>query len=445
MKKLEQLIILISVIVVILGMTIVLHVVRERRKADISLTDPNNGAQGLAKDEKEEKKFKLESARNRYFAVERCINKYNDNIKELYPDDNIYYTEIDDEFKIENAKSLYHMLSEESIKDLEITKENIYTKVKGGEMHISALYVKELENNISEYIVFGKLKAYADNKLYDYGYIINVDFNNMSFEIYPYEYMVKNNYTSIEKLEDFKETTESIKKYSDNTISLKNVSDEEMIEKYFSIFKYMLMNDKQELYSVLDEEYRDNRFNNENEFLSYVTDNYNRLISSVLTNYNIEQKGDIKYYIIQDQYGNYYIFEETDLMQYKILLDNHTIDLPQFTEKYNSTRNENKAAMNIEKFKDAINTQDYKYAYEKLATSFKEKNYPTQSSFEEFVKNKLFYRNNFTYTDIEEKNGLYIFKVVVGDLTAKAKEDVTLNVVMQLNEGTDFTMSFSLE
>ena len=267
----------------------------------------------------------------------------------------------------------------------------------------------------------------------------------MTFEIFPYEYMEKNNCTDIEDMDNFKDEIESIKKNSENTFKIQTISDEAMMKEYFDTYKYLLMYDKTELYNVIDEEYKKNKFENENKFVEYTEKYYNRLISSVLSSYSIDEKDGIKYYVIKDQYGNYYIFEETAVMQYKLLLDNHTIDLPQFTEKYNSTRNENKAAMNIEKFKDAINTQDYKYAYEKLDTSFKEKNYPTQDSFEEFVKNKLFDRNNFTYTDIEEKNGLYIFKLVVSDLTAKVKENLTLNVVMQLNEGTDFTMSFSIE
>ncbi len=160
MKNLKKYIMITIGVIIIIVMIILLREKRIRKNADISLSDPDNGPQGiLEEDNEKDEKFELETVRNRFFVIKTCINKYNNNIKELYAEDNPYAGNIDNDFKIENASYLCKMLSDEAIRDLNITNENVYDKLKGGNMHISKLYVKELSDNISEYVALRKIKS----------------------------------------------------------------------------------------------------------------------------------------------------------------------------------------------------------------------------------------------------------------------------------------------
>jgi hypothetical protein len=54
-------------------------------------------------------------------------------------------------------------------------------------------------------------------------------------------------------------------------------------------------------------------------------------------------------------------------MDYKLILDEYTIDLPEFTEKYKKAAPQEKVGMNIEKIISAINNKDYgKYRFNQV-------------------------------------------------------------------------------
>ena len=62
-------------------------------------------------------------------------------------------------------------------------------------------------------------------------------------------------------------------------------------------------------------------------------------------------------------------------MQFKVLLDTYTVDQQEFIKKYDSASDNEKAGYDINKFFDAINANDYTYAYNCLAESFKQNNF----------------------------------------------------------------------
>lgn len=439
-KQIKKYIIVTLIVFLILLMIIILIKHKEQNKAEVHEIERIEEV-GL-----EENKIKQETTRDRYFLVKRCITQYNNSIKYYYGNNSrvLLDSELEEETKKYYTSSLYNMLSEEYIIENSITEANIYDVVTGGEMHINKLYSEELNENITAFIVYGKLKSYKDNKFYDYGYIINIDFNNTTFEIYPYEYMIKYNMTDISKRNSININKETIKKNTNNIVVFKITTDEEMAKEYFDIYKYLLVNDKEGLYDTLDEEYRENRYKSEEDFMDFIDNSFNTMVASIIDEYSVEYDVDYSYYIIKDKKENYYIFKTSAVMEYTLYLDNHTIDLPQFTEKYNSSSTENKVAMNIEKVKDAINTKDYEYIYEKLDSTFKNNNYPNLESFTSYIQNNLYEKNIFAYRNIEEQNDIYFFKVEVSDMEDKNLEIKTINIVMKLNEGTDFTMSFNV-
>ena len=101
--------------------------------------------------------------------------------------------------------------------------------------------------------------------------------------------------------------------------------------------------------------------------------------------------------------------------------------------------------MNIDKFFQMINRQDYKTSYECLAQSYKNNYFKTEESFENYVKNNFFTYNKVSYEDVEQKGDkLYVFTIKLTDLTGENKETKEVTIVMQLNEDLNFEMSFSM-
>ena len=149
-------------------------------------------------------------------------------------------------------------------------------------------------------------------------------------------------------------------------------------------------------------------------------------------------------YVCIDNNGNYYVFNEKSVMNYEIIMDTYTIDLPEFVEKYNSANSQVKVGMNIEKILEAINRKDYQYVYNKLDDTFKSNNYPSLKDFEEEIKEKLFEKNDLEYSNFTQEGNTYIYELKVKNLNNTEDKEKDLTVIMSLKENTDFVMSFNI-
>ncbi len=146
-------------------------------------------------------------------------------------------------------------------------------------------------------------------------------------------------------------------------------------------------------------------------------------------------------YICLDQYGNYYIFTENAIMDYTVILDTYTIDLPEFTEKYDNGTEQQKVALNIDKFMQSINAKDYKYAYGCLADSFKNNYFKTQEEFENYARENFYESNTVGYNEFNTQGDVYTYSVILTD--KNTGEQKTKTFIMRLGEGTNFEMSFN--
>ena len=131
------------------------------------------------------------------------------------------------------------------------------------------------------------------------------------------------------------------------------------------------------------------------------------------------------------------------IIEYEDIIEKYTIDLPQFLEKYEEGNEQVKVGMNIEKFISAINAKDYRYAYNCLADSFKNNYYQTQESFEDYVKNNFFENNKIEYIQFSKEGNNYVYDIKI--LNTQGEEEKQATIIMQLQEGTEFVMSFSIE
>lgn len=236
------------------------------------------------------------------------------------------------------------------------------------------------------------------------------------------------------------EYVEQKKKYGCNEFSLINISTDDLLKMYFNKYKNSILENPEDAFNMLDKEYREKRFGNIEKFKEYITKNYNLIVGTELSSYIADNYDNYTQYVCKDNKGNYYIFRETAVMEYSMLLDTYTIDLPEFAQKYYSATQQQKVALNIEKFIQAINEENYYYAYNCLADSYKNNNFTTQEEFEIYAK-EVFYGSDIEYKVFNTEGEVYTYSVVLTNRNTQEQTNKTF--IMQLGERTEFVMSFN--
>ena len=271
-----------------------------------------------------------------------------------------------------------------------------------------------------------------------------VDMLNRTFKVVPQEY-IKEYITEINIGEELKINLEkSIEKNNYNIFEYENVSDETYIIDIFNEFKKNMMYDYKQAYENLELEYKEKRFGTYEKFEEYAKNNIKNSVIMKLNAYQINKYENYTQYICKDQNENYYIFNETGIMDYTVILDTYTIDLPQFTEKYNNSTDAEKVLLNIQKVFEAINHGDYKYVYNKLDNEFKQNNFPTETEFDNYIKQNLYKNNSISYGKYKTSGNLHIYDINIKNKDDKNSITKTKNIIMRLEEGTDFVMSFNV-
>ena len=163
-----------------------------------------------------------------------------------------------------------------------------------------------------------------------------------------------------------------------------------------------------------------------------------------VSKYDVNKEDDYTQYVCIDSFENNYIFKATSAMKYTVILDTYTIDIPEFTEKYAKANTQEKVILNLNKFMLSLNNKDYKYAYSILANSFKQANFPSLEEFENYAKQTFFDHNAFEYVSYDSNGDTYYtYAVTISDSTGQSIDTVTKTFIIQLNEGTDFVLSFN--
>ncbi len=290
---------------------------------------------------------------------------------------------------------------------------------------------------IMTYSVYGRINS--EEKYYK----VRVDMENMTYELEEISDDIYENLSQI-KLED--DETE-IPNKGDNIFEYEAVSNVDMCRKYLEDFRQKELNNPEEAYSMLDEDYRNERFPTFEEFQEYVNSCRYMIQYSSLSKYDVEIKDNYTEYILVDNYNNSYTIRTTGIWDYTILLDNYTIKVDTYEEEYNKLSIEQKIQANVYIFLQMINTKDYSHAYELLDETFRNNNFATLEEFKEYVNANFFNYNLNTTSDVDISNegSTYIYETTIRSGAGSAAESKHLTVIMQLNEGTDFVMSFSLE
>lgn len=340
-------------------------------------------------------------------------------------------------------ESIYNLLSTEYIESNNITVENVYDYVKDVNENITFVPLDmriSQGQNVDNFLVYGNI-VYMDSQDLEKVYVIvNIDNTNNTFSIEPI------NSEEISNINDFKfeSTLNTIEKNYSNTYLNNNMSDEDISKEKFNNFKLLILRKSEDLFNLLNEEYRNKKFGDYNGFSQYIDSNYDRLRTINLSMYQVTEEDGYKQYVLLDQDDRYYIFKETSENKEEIFLDTYTVDLPEFLDRYNGADDEYKVGYNVEKFITAINDGDYKYAYNLLDETFRRNNYPSQGDFENFVKTNFFENNEIQHNNVEKQGNQFVYGITIINKDNEA-ERKNITVIMELGEETDFVMSFSID
>lgn len=124
---------------------------------------------------------------------------------------------------------------------------------------------------------------------------------------------------------DDKEYVMIPKTYGINEYSPVNVTDEQMAKIYLNDYTQNMYFDKEYAYNLLDEEYRIKRFGDISSYIEYVN-SLDHLLYTV-ERYYVERDGKQRTFWIYDQAGNLFVFKVEGVMQYKVYLDDSTVEI----------------------------------------------------------------------------------------------------------------------
>lgn len=404
---------------------------------------------GLFK-KKEEKSMNEGEGKSNYITIDNpCVIKGVDDRNMFFVVKNIVKTYLTSIGRQEKSK-LISFISTNYIKEENINVDNVLDKIKEEDIEytdnyefiINKIYFAEENDLINTYFIEMFYYNLNTNKKYETKLMVQLDPVNMTFQIIPYNYMKEKEYDKLNIGDSYNATVKEIANKKDNNYKLVPIPKNTMADRYFSTYVEYLKNDKEASYNLLDKEYREKRFGNINKYLEYIKKA--DLENIVISKSQVYDYDEYTKYVCIDTEGRYYIFNENSVMDYSIILDTYTLDLPEFLEKYNSTNEQGKVLLNIQKFMDAINSYDYSYAYNCLSNGFKTNYFKTEQQFEEYIKTNFYKKNNVSYESLEEQSGLYKYKLKITNKENES-ESITKTFIVKLNDGTDFEMSFNVD
>lgn len=301
-------------------------------------------------------------------------------------------------------------------------------------------------------------------------FIVNLDLSSNAFSIIPID---KSEYdrkiSEPVKANDNQEDT--VKKNDNNLIPQKYYEEADIIDIYLQDYIELALFNPEMAYQTINEDYRIKKFETYQEYEEYIAEKREELetmcksIRKQYTDFETYQeyeeyyrqvsKTDIKQYKVEEINGKkryiciagndrYYIFDINSIMDYTVILDTYTVDLPEFTEQYNSANDSEKAGLNLQKVVDALNDKDYKYVYNKLDETFKENNFPDLDKFKQYVEDNLYTSIEAEFSDYKNSGNIHMYDVSFKNKKDQNDTPITKTFIIKLLDGTDFTMSFNV-
>lgn len=435
MKNIKKIIIILCIIIVIIIISICVLTIKQKKSNE----ELKNKVSEIESPIEEPKEINWTEYDTINFAVNRYIQAINTN-NSTYIELRRSEEENSGEVESQINQLILDMLSDTYIKNNEITDENLREKIslESEQLVFIPLKAKKLiEEDIRTYVVYGIVQNIEYENKGERCYIVNVNYSNQTFSVEPSQ----KQYDKIDKVDKIA----NISKNENNEYVNTTINNQTKTQTYINMYKRLALSNPELAYNYMDEEYRNKRFESVNGFKEYIKNNRDNIEEISLNQYLAENNDDYTEYVGKDKYGNLYIFDEKNVLDFTLKLDTYTITTEKFKETYENSEDYKKVQMNIDKFFQMINRQDYTNAYKCLAESYKNNYFKTEEEFIKYVKNNFFTYNKITFQTYEQKGDkLYVFKVRLEDITGENAEKKEIKVIMQLNEDMNFVMSFGM-
>lgn len=312
MNKIKLLIKILIVIAVLISITIVAikfwkKIVEEKKQTDFDKMHEKFVADMEDIEKEEGKKLKELASRSEYFILKNVIDQYITDVNNLKKSQN-------------NAESIIKKLDEEYISFYNINQSNLINLFKeyGSDniFIIDKVYIKDIDQIVSTYIIYGRCIDTETSTVKNDGFIIQKDDGNSSYTLMLYDYLEEKQLLNLKENDviDF-ETRQSIEKNEYNTFERKLYSEKDLVLDYWDRLEKDWKYDKQHLYTMLEEEYKQN-FNSEKEFEEYIN---NLNINLKYKDYSINNTNNS--YICVDLNNNIYTFNRKSILEYTIKID----------------------------------------------------------------------------------------------------------------------------
>lgn len=437
-KVLVFLIVLIIIILVILGMF--LYKILKKNRNEI-----NEQEQGEDFIETYGKSTDNNISEQSYFDVNSCIRQY---LSIINLNNDIYYTynKSNDYVKVEDKQikqTIYNILGQKYINQNNITINNVFDYVKT--LDETSLFIPlEIsmiqDSGIKSFLVHGLVESLNLTVIDEIFAVVNIDMVNSKFSIQP----IYGKYSSIDDLKDKTLLETNIIDSDNNKFTMSTVTYEVILKEYINFYKRLAIGAPETAYKYLDKEYRKARYGSVEEFKKYIKENKDTINSISLDKYQETDKENSKQYVGIDKNGFYYIFNQKSIMDFTIITDTHSIDLPEFITQYEKATEQEKVAMNINKIIEALNMKDYKYVYNKFSDGFKENYFKTEQKFINYAEKYFKNNNKVIFNEYSKKsNNTYVYNITLKDKNNNSTLELNTDILMRLSKGTDFIISMS--
>ena len=450
MEKIKKILVVLFIIIVVLILLIIFLLKRQNQDVNTIVEDDSNEFGEEIILEKDNNGYTDVSDAGTFFSVVDVVKRYEKLCKlnieyaspEVYINEDEYLLDIKNE---EDRKSaIYNLLDNQYVKKNGITIANVDKYV----------YTIDIDTILLPKRMKVKYGTESNTYIYEVYLIKDKDVQNKYFIVRT------NNSSQTFSLEfinqdigdiidlNINENNDSIKNMGYNDFEIETMTIDEITQKYFENYKELVMAKPEIIYKdYLEDEYKQKRYGSFEEYDKYVKDNIDQIETSQITKYTTNMTSENKIeYVCMDQYENIYIFDEDSIMQYKIRFDNYTIPTEKFIDTYKSATDEQKIQMNVNKFVQMINRQDYRNSYSLIDDGFKNNYFKTNEDFEKFIKEKFFLYNSISFKSIDTKgNNTYVIKTEISDITEENSENKEITIVMQLKDNMDFVMAFGMD
>ena len=436
MKNLKKIILIATIILVIL-VFILMGLIKSVNK--------DKEAEGFEEKEEHNEDVPIQNAQvemvsdmSEYYTIKNIVDKYfnfinasNATTKSLEIDNIENATEYVNEYKQNAIKGLNDILNKEYTLENE---ENNFSKYENKTFRLNKVYYLSKTAMRNVYYLYITLDYAKDMNL-----IILKDSLSNAFSIINDDYIEKNKWTEND-LSNIK-FDDDIYPNDNNTYEYVYVTDSMKAASYLEDFKEIAQTYPKMAYEMIDEEYKNTKNLTLNEFNERIKNSGDFTLAS----YSLVKDGDNNIYVCKADNAQVYIFKEKNIMDYTVQLDDYTLKNSFIEQEYNKETNQNRAKINVGKFFEMINNQDYDRAYDLLDETFKQRNFATVNDFKNYVIKEMYkcsYVNYKTYSnDISEIHSVNVS--ITDALAENVSETKNFTFVMKLLDNTDFVMSFS--